>query len=85
MSRVRSKNVFLHMQKQRRRSACSNREANQRLCFCYFDSAIDPSNSFRALAIFCGVHPCFCPTWSETPEDRFCRVAAHMIWVMLFV
>ena len=34
------KNGFLHMQKQRRRSASLFREADQRLCFRYTDSTI---------------------------------------------
>ena len=36
----REKTGFLHMQKQRRRSASHNREADQRLCFPYIDSTI---------------------------------------------
>ena len=36
----REKTRFLHMRKQRCRSACSNREADQRLCFRYIDSTI---------------------------------------------
>ena len=36
----REKTDFSHMRKQRRRSACGNREADQRLCFRYTDSTI---------------------------------------------
>ena len=36
----REKTGFLHIRKQRRRSALGNREADQRLCFSYIDSTI---------------------------------------------
>ena len=36
----REKTGFLHMRKQRRRSASRYREADQRLCFRYTDSTI---------------------------------------------
>ena len=37
----------LQRRKQRRRSACSNCEADQRLCFCYTDSTIPLLSKFK--------------------------------------
>ena len=44
------KTRFLHMRKQRRRSALRSREADQRLCFRYMDSRIPllPKSKFQA-------------------------------------
>ena len=41
------KTIVLHMRKQRRRSAMGNREADQRLCFCFIDSTISLLSKFE--------------------------------------
>ena len=43
----REKTGFLHMRKQRRRSASRYREADQRLCFRYTDSTIPPLPKYK--------------------------------------
>ena len=45
----REKTGFLHMRKQRHRSA-SHREADQRLCFRYIDSTIPPLHKYEILS-----------------------------------
>ena len=60
---------------------CSNCEADQCLCFRYTDSTISlllksKISSFYPASVT--VQAGLCQTWSETPEDQFSRVAAHL-------
>ena len=51
-----------------------NREADQRLCFCYKDSTIPllPKSEISILYPSCVVvQPGLCGTWSETPKTGF--------------
>ena len=57
----------------------SNREADQRLCFCYTDSTTPllPKSEISSLQpSSVAVQPGLCRTWSETPKTGF--LAAHM-------
>ena len=54
-----------------------NREADQRLCFCYMDSAI-PLLS-KPLAIFSDCSARFVPDLVGNPEDRFSQNEAHLL------
>ena len=72
--RRHEKTGFLHMRKQRRRSACGNREADQRLCFRYTDSTIPLLPKYEIISLLpCSVtvQPGLCWTWSETPKTGF--------------
>ena len=55
-----------------------NREADQRLCFRYNFSASYIQN-FKLLALFCDCTGRFVSDLVGNPEDRFSRVAAHII------
>ena len=61
----REKTGFLHMRKQRRRSA-------SRLSSTY-------SQNFKLLAFFCDNTDLFMSDLVGNPEDRFSRVAAHIV------
>ena len=53
-----------------------NREADQRLCFRYSDSAFPllPKSEISSLwSSYVVVQPCLCRTWSETPKTGFLR------------
>ena len=53
-----------------------NREADQRLCFRYTDSAIPllPKSEISSLKpSSAAVQPSLCVTWSETPKTGFLR------------
>ena len=54
-----------------------NREADQRLCFRYTDSIFP----IKLLARFCDCTGRFMSDLVGNPEDRFSRVAAHLILV----
>ena len=72
----REKTGFMHMRKQRRRSASRYREADQRLCFRYTDSTIPllPKSEISSLCpSSVVVQPSLCRTWSETPKTGFLR------------
>ena len=59
-----------------------NREADQRLCFCYINSTIpllSKSEIFKPLAIFCGCAARFESDQVGNPEDRFSHNEAHII------
>ena len=59
-----------------------NREADQRLCFCYTESTIpllSKSEIYKLLAIFCGCTAWFVSDLVENPEDRFSQNEAHML------
>ena len=58
-----------------------NREADQRLRFRYTDSTIPllPKSEISSLYLSSvAAQPGLCPTWSETPEDRFSHNEAHL-------
>ena len=79
-SPVMRKPAFMHMRKQRRRSAACNCAADQRHCFCYIDSTIHllpKSEIFKPLAIFCGCAAWFVSNLAGNPEDRFSHDVAH--------
>ena len=69
------KTCFLHMQKQRFRSAALNRAADQRLCFGYIDSNIP---SLHKSDIFCGCTAMFLSDLVGNQEDRFSHDTAHI-------
>ena len=56
-----------------------NREADQRLCFCYTDSTIPLLLKYKIsrLAIFCGCAAGFVWDLAGNPEDRFYHNEAH--------
>ena len=61
---------------------CGNRTADQRLCFRYIDSTIPLLSKikiFQPLSIFCGCRAGFVSDLVGNPEDRFSRVATHII------
>ena len=65
---------------------CGNREADQRLCFRYTDSAIpllSKSEIFKPLAIFCGCAARFVSDLFGNPEDRFSHNEAHIVYFSL--
>ena len=70
---------FLHIQKQRPRSAVHNCTADQCFCFHYSDSTIFPllnPQKFKILAFFCGCIGQFVSDLVEKPEDWFSCVTA---------
>ena len=78
------KPFFLHMQKQRRRSAAG---FDQRLCFRYIDivqSFCFLNPKFQAIAIFCGCTAWFVSDLVEIPEDSFSHIAAHFLQVVAY-
>ena len=53
-----------------------NREADQRLCFCYLDSTIPLLPKYEISSLWSysvTVQPGLCQTWSETPKTGFLR------------
>ena len=51
-----------------------NREADQRLCFCYIDSTVPllPKSEISSLLpSSVAIQPGLCQTWSETPKTGF--------------
>ena len=51
-----------------------NREADQRLCFCYIDSTIPLLSKSEISSLnlsSVAVQPGLCGTWSETPKTGF--------------
>ena len=70
----REKTGLLHMRKQRRRSACGNRKADQHPCFRYTDSTIPLLPKFEISSFepsSMAVQPGLCRTWSKTPKTGF--------------
>ena len=64
---------------------CSNREADQRLCFRYSDSAIPlllKSENFKSVVIFSDCTARFVSDQVRNPEDLFSHNEAH-IWALL--
>ena len=60
-----------------------NREADQRLCFRYMDSAIpllSKFENFTPLAVFCGCAARFVWDLVGNPEDPFSHNEAHMYY-----
>ena len=62
-----------------------NREADQRLCFCYIDSTMPAASTsliqnFKPLAIFCGCTAQFVSDQVGNPEDRFSHDEAQSIF-----
>ena len=67
-----------------------NRKADQRLYFCYMESAIPPlpkSKISSLLPSSVAVKPCLCRTWSETPKTGSLALAhiesGHIIQVLI--
>ena len=60
-------------EQQRHRSACASAQSDQRLCFRCLDSIIS-LDSIASVAAQAGL----CLAWSETHEDTFCHVVAHI-------
>ena len=58
-----------------------NREADQRLCFRFIDSAIPLLHiqNFKPLAIFCDLTARFGSDLVGNPEDRFSHNEAHFV------
>ena len=77
MSRIMRKPAFCICENKDTDQLRSNREADQRLCFRYMDSTIPLL--FEPLAILCGCTARFVLDLVGKPEDRFSRVAAHII------
>ena len=51
-----------------------NREADQRICFCYTDSTISLLRKYEISSLqpsSVAVQPGLCGTWSETPKTGF--------------
>ena len=51
-----------------------NREADQRLCFCYIDSPIPLLSEYKISSLYPScvlVEPGLCGSWSETPKTGF--------------
>ena len=70
------KTKVLHMRYKDVDQLCGNRETDQRLCFCYTESAI-PLLS-KPLAIFCDFTARFVWDLVGNPEDRFSHNEAHI-------
>ena len=60
-----------------------NREADQRLCFCYIAETI-PLRPTKPLAIFCNCTARFVLDQVRDPEDRFSHNEAHIKGDCLF-
>ena len=76
------KSSFLHMRKQRHRSALRYHKVDQRLCFRYTDSTIpllskSEISSLKASSV--AVQPGLCQTWLETPKTGF--LTRRLNWV----
>ena len=68
-------------EQQRRRSACASAQSDQRPRFRFLDSIISLDSiaeisrlELASVAAQAGL----CLAWSETPEDKFLRVVAHL-------
>ena len=76
------KPAFCICEKQRRRSARGNHEADQHFCFRYTHSTIPllrKIRNFKPLTIFCGCTAWFVSDQVGNPEDRFSHDEAHII------
>ena len=62
-----------------------NREADQRLCFHYIDSAIPLVLNFEPLTILCGCTAWFVSDLVGNPEDQFSQNEAHLMKVIMQV
>ena len=58
-----------------------NREADQRLCFCYTDSTIPLLPKSKISSLFCGCKARFVPDLVGNPEDWFSHNEAHLMFV----
>ena len=79
------KPVFRLCEQQRGRPACASAQSDQRLYFSLFGK-YHTQTSYKRNFIFLA-SPCNWGDWFESrfvrnPEDRFCRVTAHMCMVM---
>ena len=74
MSRVVRKTAFCVCENKDADQLRGNREADQRLCFPYMDSAIPLLTKSEILSLkpsSVAVQPYLCRTWSETPKTGF--------------
>ena len=83
MSRVVRKRDYCLCENKGADQLRSNCEADQRLCFRYTDSTIFQIRNFKLLACFCSCTARFVSDLVGNPEDRFSRVAAHMMSLSL--
>ena len=81
MSLVMRKPAFCMCENKDADQLRGNREADQRLCFRYTDSTIPllPIAEISSLwPSSVAVQPGLCRTWSETSEDQFPQIEAHI-------
>ena len=79
--RVMRKPAFCTCKNKSADQLCSNRTANQRLCFRYIDSTIPllpKSETSSPCSSSVVAQPGLCWTWSKTPKTGFSHVVAQM-------
>ena len=73
---------FVIYEQQGRRSACASAQSDQRLFVRCLDSTLS-LDSIAEISRLClasvAAQTGLCLAWSETPEDIFCRVPAHLL------
>ena len=82
------KNGFLHMRNKDADQLRGNREADQRLCFCYIGSTIPLLSKPEILSLYpssVAIQRGLCGTWSETPKTGFLttRLILHVPFCFL--
>ena len=83
MSRILRKAAFCKCENKDADQLLGNREADQRLCFCYTDSTISLLRKYEISSLqpsSVAMQPGLCGAWSETPKTGFVR--AHMSLVL---
>ena len=86
MSRVMRKPDFCICENKEADQLRGNREADQRLCFCYTDNAIPllPKSQISNLQpSSVAVQPGLCRTWSKTPKTGFLTTRLNMTHMLL--
>ena len=79
MSRIVRKPAFCKCKNKDADQLRGDREADQRLCFCYTDSAIPLLPNIKPLAIFYGCTALFVWDQVKGPENRFSNNEAHIV------
>ena len=72
---------YVICEQQRRRSACASAQSDQRLCFHCLDSIMSLDSIAeisRTYLASVAAQASLCLARSETPEDTFCHVVAHL-------
>ena len=88
MSHIMRKPVYAICEQQRRRSACTSTQSDHHLCCSLpglYNTSTCYSQNFKTLASLISWAGWFESYLVTTPEDRFSRDVAHIIWDFIII